>query len=189
MDEQPVQLLRETRTPLAATTQHPKRVDYEYERAGTAAVFLFCEPLRGWRQVGVRARRTKQDWAQEVAALMEGRYAATERVTLVLDNLNTHKPGALYEAFGAERAEAILQRLELRYTPKHGSWLNVAECELSCFTRQCLRGRRLGELEDLRTEATAWATSTNAQERAVNWHMTVDDARCKLKSIYPKITQ
>ncbi len=121
MDEQPVQLVRETRTPLAATTQHPKRVDHEYERAGTAAVFLLCEPLRGWRRVGVRARRTKQDWAQEVAALMEGRYAAAERVTLVLDNLNTHKPGALYEAFGAERAEAILQRLELRYTPKHGS--------------------------------------------------------------------
>ncbi len=186
MDERLVPLVRPATTPLAATAQHPQRVDDEYEQAGTAAVFLFFEPLRGWRQVGVRARRTKRDWAQEVAALMEGRYAAAERVTLVLDNLNTHKPGALYGAFGTERAAAILERLELRYTPTHGSWLNVAKCELSCFTRQCLRGRRLGGLESLQVEATAWATSANVQQRAVNWHLTVADARCKLKSIYPK---
>ncbi len=189
MDEQPVQLVRETRAPLPATRTHPQRSDYEYERAGTAAAFLFCEPLAGWRSVTVRERRTKLDWAQELAALLEGRHARCEQVTLVLDNLNTHVPAALYEAFGAQRGERLLDRIEFRYTPKHGSWLNVAECELSCLTRQCLRGRRIGELEQLRSETAAWAAGVNQRQRGVNWHMTVDDARCKLKSVYPKITE
>ncbi len=149
----------------------------------------FCEPLAGWRSVTVRERRTKRDWAQEVAALLDGRHAGCEQVTLVLDNLNTHVPAALYEAFGAQRGERLLDRIEFRYTPKHGSWLNVAECELSCLTRQCLRGRRIGELEKLRSETAAWAAGVNQRQRGVNWHMTVDDARCKLKSVYPKITE
>ena len=138
MDEQPVQLLKETRVPIAATKKHPRRVDYEYERAGTASIFMFCEPLSGWRQVAVRERRTKIDWAKEVAELLQTRYAAADKVILVCDNLNTHTKGAFYEAFEPETARAILRRLEFCYTPKHGSWLNIAENELSSMTRQSL---------------------------------------------------
>ena len=187
MDEQPVQLVRETRTPLPASAQHPRRVDYEYERAGTACVFLFSEPLAGWREVTARERRTKVDWAHEVAGLLEGRYADCEQVTLVLDNLNTHTKGAFYEAFEPARAQRLVERIEFRYTPKHGSWLNIAESELSCMTRQCLRGRRIGDLATLQEEIAAWSGTVNDRQRSVNWQMTVDDARCKLKSIYPEI--
>ncbi|MGL6097036.1 MAG: transposase [Fimbriiglobus sp.] len=156
MDEQPVQLLKETRTPIPATRDHPKRVDYEYERAGTASLFLFCEPLVGWREASVRDRRTKVDWAWELAAMLGGRYAQAEKVILVCDNLNTHTSGASYEAFDAGRARSLVRRLDLRHTPKHGSRLNVAECELSAMTRQCVRGRRFGTVESLRAEAAAW---------------------------------
>ena len=187
MDEQPVQLVRETRTPVEATAAHPRRVDYEYERAGTAAVFLFTEPLAGWRAVTARPQRTKVDWAQEVAAVLEGRYAHCDRVTLVCDNLNTHTEGAFYKAFEPERADELAGRIEFRYTPKHGSWLNVAESELSSLTRQCMHGRRIGDLEALRRETGAWATNVNERQRGVDWQMTVTDARCKLKSVYPKI--
>ena len=187
MDEQPVQLVRETRTPVEATAAHPRRVDYEYERAGTAAIFMFTEPLAGWRGVTARSQRTKVDWAEEVAALLEGRYADCERITLVLDNLNTHTPGAFYEAFEPTRAMELVRRIEFRYTPKHGSWLNVAESELSALTRQCMRGRRIENLDSLRRETGAWAMDVNERRRGVDWHMTVADARCKLKSVYPKI--
>ena len=187
MDEQPVQLVKETRAPLAATTEHPQRVDYEYERAGTAAVFLFCEPLSGWREAHARERRTKADWALEVAGLMEGRYAGCEKVTLVLDNLNTHTMGAFYQVFEPARARDIVRRIEFRYTPKHGSWLNIAENELSAMTRQCLTGRRIGDLDTLRAEIAAWATDVNERQRGVDWRMKIDDARLKLKSVYPKI--
>ena len=135
MDEQPIQLLNETRVPIAATKDHPVRVDYEYERAGTASIFMFCEPLSGWRQVTVRERRTKIDWAQEVAELLRTRYASAENVILVCDNLNTHTKGAFYEAFEPVKARAIVSRLDFRHTPKHGSWLNIAENELSSMTR------------------------------------------------------
>jgi hypothetical protein len=155
MDEQPVQLLTETRAPIPATKTHPKRVDYEYERAGTASVFLFCEPKTGWRQVTVRPRRTKVDWALEVATLMRTRYAAARKVVLVCDNLNTHTPGAFYEAFDPATARALVTRLDFRHTPKHGSWLNVAENELSAMTRQCLTGRRFGTIDALRSETAA----------------------------------
>ena len=150
MDEQPVQLLRETRVPIPATAQRPRRVDYEYERAGTANVFVFAEPLACWRQVSVREARTRVDWATEMAALLEGRYAACERVILVCDNLNTHAKGAFYEVFAPERARQLVRRLEFRHTPKHGSWLNIAENELSAMTRQCVAGRRFGDVEALR---------------------------------------
>jgi hypothetical protein len=143
MDEQPVQLLNETRTPIAATKDHPKRVDYEYERAGTASIFMFCEPLSGWRDVAVRKQRTRIDWAMEIEALMRTRYANAEKVLLVCDNLNTHTKGAFYETFAPEKAREILTRLEFHYTPKHGSWLNIAENELSSMTRQCVKDRRL----------------------------------------------
>lgn len=187
MDEQPVQLLKEKRTPVPATTGHPKRVDHEYERAGTASLFLFCEPKTGWRQVTVRERRTKVDWAHEVAELLRTRYAAATRVVLVCDNLNTHTPGAFYQAFDPQTARSLVQRLEFRYTPKHGSWLNVAECELSAMTRQCLAGRRFGTIEELQAETAAWATHTNAHQRGVDWQFQTADARTKLRSLYPKV--
>lgn len=187
MDEQPIQLLKETRVPIAATRKHPRRVDYEYERAGTASIFMFCEPLSGWRQVTVRERRTKIDWAREVEELLRTRYASAEKVILVCDNLNTHTKGAFYEAFEPEKARAIVRRLEFRHTPKHGSWLNIAENELSSMTRQCVKGRRFGTIDVLRTETAAWHQHSNARQRGVDWQFQVDDARVKLKSVYPKI--
>jgi hypothetical protein len=186
MDEQPVQLLKETRLPIPATLDHPERVDYEYERAGTASVFLFAEPLSGFRQATARPQRTKEDWAVEVAALLDTRYANCERVTLVCDNLNTHTIGAFYEAFQPERARQYVRRIEFCYTPKHGSWLNIAECELSCLTSQCLRGRRIGDLPFLQSEVSAWSERTNAKQRGVDWQFQIDDARRKLKRLYPK---
>jgi DDE superfamily endonuclease len=187
MDEQPIQLLKETRLPIPATPEHPRRVDYEYERAGTASIFMFCEPLSGWRQVSVRERRTKIDWAMEVAELLETRYASAEKVTLICDNLNTHTKGAFYEAFEPEKARAILRRLQFCYTPKHGSWLNIAENELSSMTRQCINRRRFATADQLRSETTAWHEYSNAKQRGVDWQFKVGDARVKLKSVYPKM--
>jgi hypothetical protein len=187
MDEQPVQLLKETRTPIAATAKHGKRVDYEYERAGTAAIFMFAEPLAGWRHVAVRARKTKSDWALEMARLLEGRYAACDQVILVCDNLNTHTKGAFYEALAPERARALVRRLTFCYTPKHGSWLNIAENELSSLTRQCVADRRFGDVASLRQETQAWSNDVNATQRGVDWQMKIDEARMKLKSVYPTI--
>jgi len=189
MDEQPVQLLKETRMPIAATKDHPRRVDYEYERAGTVSLFLFCEPLAGWRQVTARERRTKIDWAQEVAELLRARYAKAEKVILVCDNLNTHTPGAFYEAFAPDVARALVRRIEFRHTPKHGSWLNIAENELSSMTRQCVKNRRFGTIELLREETVAWQMHSNARQRGVDWQFQIDDARTKLKSLYPKVIE
>lgn len=187
MDEQPVQLIKEVRTPVEATVNHPKRMDYEYERAGTASVFLFTEPLAGWRSVTARERRTKIDWATEVAALLDTRYKDCEKVILVCDNLNTHTKGAFYEAFEPKRAQGYVKKVQFCHTPKHGSWLNIAECELSALTRQCFHGRRIGELKELQEETKAWFQDVNSLQRGVDWQMKVDDARVKLKSIYPKI--
>ena len=187
MDEQPIQLLKETRVPIEATPAHGKRIDYEYERNGTASIFLFAEPLSGYRQATARTHRTKTEWALEVAHLLDTRYTHCEGVTLVMDNLNTHTKGAFYEAFEPEKARAYLRRLEFCYTPKHGSWLNVAECELSCMTSQCLAGRRLGELDDLQTEVAAWSSRTNEKQRGIDWQFKIDNARIKLKRLYPTI--
>ncbi|EKU96262.1 hypothetical protein Lepto7375DRAFT_0248 [Leptolyngbya sp. PCC 7375] len=187
MDEQPVQLQKETRPPQPATTQHGQRVDYEYERAGTASIFIFTEPLAGWRKVSVRERRTKADWAIEVAQVIEERYQQDERVQIVCDNLNTHTIGAFYEVFEPEQARALVRRIDFCYTPKHGSWLNIAENELSAMTRQCVHGRRFGDIDTLRVETDAWANDVNNTQRGVDWQMKVDDARCKLASVYPKI--
>ena len=189
MDEQPIQLLKEVRKVIPGTKKHAKRVDFEYERAGTASIFLFCEPLVGWRQVTVRQQRTKIDWAQEVAEMMEKRYPEARKVTLICDNLNTHTPGAIYEAFPAERARKILERLDICHTPKHGSWLNISEIELSCMTRQCVKRRRFGSIEHLKQETKPWYTRTNAKHRMVDWHMNIGDARTKLKSVYPKFIE
>jgi hypothetical protein len=187
MDEQPVQLLKETRTPIPATKTHGKRVDYEYERAGTANIFMFTEPLAGWREVAVRQTKTKVDWAVEMARLLEGRYAHCEKIILVCDNLNTHTKGAFYEAFKPERARQLVRRIEFRHTPKHGSWLNIAENELSSLTRQCVASRRFGDVDTLREETGTWSSDVNSTQRGVEWHMKVDDARMKLASVYPKI--
>lgn len=187
MDEQPVQLVKETRRPIPGTKGRAKRVDYEYERNGTASIFMFCEPLAAWRQATARPQRTKSDWAQEVAALLDGRYADCEQVTLVCDNLNTHTPGAFYEVFPPEQARGYVRRIAFCYTPKHGSWLNIAENELSSMTRQCLHDRRMGELEELHGEINAWSVDVTDAQRGVDWQMKIDDARCKLKSVYPKL--
>ena len=187
MDEQPVQLLKETRPPIAATVGHAKRVDYEYERAGTATIFMFSEPLAGWREVAVREQKTKIDWATEMARLLEGRYAKCAKVILVCDNLNTHTKGAFYETFEPDRARSLVRRIDFRHTPKHGSWLNVAENELSSLTRHCVSGRRLADITALRKETHAWSIDVNAAQRGVDWQMKIDDARTKLKSVYPTI--
>lgn len=187
MDEQPVQLVGETRVPIAATKDHPERLDYEYERRGTASIFMFAEPLSGFRQATARPRRTKVDWAEEVAHLLDTRYMDKPQITLVCDNLNTHTRGAFYEAFTPEKAREYVRRIHFVYTPKHGSWLNVAECELSCLTRQCLDDRRVPELATLQAEIAAWADRTNARQRVVDWQFTIGKARTKLKRLYPKI--
>ncbi len=187
MDEQPVQLTGETRVSIPATKDHPERVDYEYERKGTASIFMFVEPLAAFRQATARPRRTKVDWAIEVAHLMDTRYADCDTVTLVCDNLNTHTKGAFYEVFPADKARDYVRRLKIVHTPKHGSWLNIAECELSCMTSQCLTGRRIGEIEKLQSETKAWSERTNLKQRGIDWQFKVDDARTKLKRLYPKI--
>jgi hypothetical protein len=187
MDEQPVQLLKETRRPIPATKEHGRRIDYEYERAGTANIFMFTEPLAGWREVSVRPTKTKADWALEMASLLEGRYAACRKVIVVCDNLNTHTKGAFYEVFDPERARQLVRRLEFRHTPKHGSWLNIAENELSALTRQCVDGRRFGDIDMLQKETSAWSRDVNSRQKGVDWQMKIDDARTKLASVYPKI--
>jgi len=187
MDEQPVQLIKETKAPIPATKDHPKLVEYEYERNGTASIFMFTEPLSGFRQATARPQRTKVDWAQEVAHLLDTRYADCEKVTLVLDNLNTHTKGAFYEVFEPEIARGYVKRIDFVYTPKHGSWLNVAECELSAMTRQCLNGRRIGELDELKQEIAAWSDYINAKQRGVDWQFQIDEARTKLARLYPQI--
>mgnify|MGYP000409762299 FL=1 len=186
MDEQPTQLLKETRTPIAATLNHPRRVDYEYERAGMASVFMFTEPLIGWRQVSTREHRTKVDWAIEMADLLNSRYAKAKKVILVCDNLNTHTKGAFYEVFPPEEARRLVERIEFHYTPKHGSWLNIAENELSSMTGQCLKDRKMTDIDMLRKETSAWATNSNKKQRGVNWQFKVENARQKLRSLYPK---
>ena len=187
MDAQPVQLLKATRVPIAATTQHGKRVDYEDERHGTASIFLGAEPLSGFRQATARHRRTKGDWASDVAQMLETRYPTGEEMPLVCDNLNTHTKGAFYEAFEPDRARAYIRRLKFCYTPKHGRWLNVAECELRCLTSQCLRDHRIGEFTELQAEIAAWSNQTNAKQRGVDWQFRIENARVKLKRLYPKI--
>ena len=187
MDEQPVQLHKEIRKPIPATKHHARRVDYEYERCGTASVFMFTEPLSGWRQATARKQRTKVDWALEMAALLDGRYKQAQKVIVVCDNLNTHTKGAFYEVFPPANARAYVKRIEFRYTPKHGSWLNIAENELSTMTRQCVSGRRFETINKLQSEMKAWSNHSNDNQRGVDWQFKVKDARKKLKSLYPKI--
>lgn len=186
MDEQPIQLLDNAWEPIPETTAHPKRVDYEYERKGTGSIFMFTEPLTGWRQVHIRKHRTKLDWSEEVKGLLD-QYSEAEKVILVCDNLNTHEYGSFYNRYTAEEALSICQRLEIRHTPKHGSWLNIAECELSVLTRQCLKNQRHPTIETLSEVLKLWNIDRNARQKGVKWQFTTADARIKLKSLYPHI--
>lgn len=185
MDEQPVQLIGETRTALPVGPGQPRKYDHEYRRNGTAVNFMFTEPLAGWRKVDIRQRKTMIDWAQEIQTLLDVDYPQAEKVILVCDNLNTHKVASLYEAFLPQEAKRLRDRLEIHYTPKHGSWLNVAEIELSLLTRQCL-DRRLPDIPALQQQAKAWYEKRNAKQKSVDWQFTSVDARIKLKSLYPQ---
>ena len=185
MDEKPVQLIQETRTPLPAQPGKPLRYDYEYERVGTANVFLFTEPLTGWRTVDISVQRTAVDWAHQIKHLLDDCYPDADKVILVCDNLNTHKLASLYEAFAPKEARRLAQRLEIHYTPKHGSWLNIAEIELSVLTKQCL-DRRIAAIDMLRQETKAWEHERNAKQTGVDWQCTTDDARIRLKRLYPQ---
>jgi hypothetical protein len=186
LDEISRQLVAETRTPVPAAPGQPTRVDCEYERCGTANLFLTCEPLAGQRHVTVTERRTAVDFAAEVRDLLEVRYPHAEQVVLVMDKLNTHKPAALYQAFEPAVARALIERLEIHHTPKHGSWLDMAEIELSVLSRQCL-DRRIPDTATLTREVAAWQQARNADPRPVNWRFTTPEARIKLKRLYPSI--
>src|SRR6266498_1934745 len=186
LDETSRQLLAEVTPPVPVAPGRPARQDYEYERRGVCNLFLVCEPLAGWRDVMVSERRTRIDWAHCVKDLLEVHYPDAERVVLVQDNLNTHTPASLYEAFPPAEAKRLADRLELHYTPKHGSWLNMAEIELSVLAEQCL-DRRLADRASLEREVAAWQATRNATGRGVDWRFTTEDARIKLKHLYPAI--
>lgn len=185
MDETSKQLVGETRTPIAAGPGHPQRIDYEYERRGTADLFMFTEPLGNWRCVEVTETRTRIDWALQMKNLVDVCYPEATTIRVVMDNLNTHTLGSLYEAFPPEEARRIAEKLELHYTPKHGSWLNIAEIELRVLTVQCLN-RRIPDAVTLRREVHAWQTERNASGGHVDWQFTSDDARIHLKRLYPR---
>jgi len=185
MDETCKPLVAEVRPPIAAAPGHCERYDMEYERCGVAEVFLFTEPLGGWRRTAVTERRTRTDWAWQIRQLLEVDYPQAVGVVVVMDNLNTHGIASLYEAFEPEVARRLAQRLEIHPTPKHGSWLNIAEIELNALTRQCLH-RRIPDLHTMRREVDAWQTHRNAAQVGVNWRFTSDDARIKLRTLYPK---
>ena len=183
-DETTKQLVAETRTPLPMEPGRPERIDYEYERRGTANRFLLCQPLGGWRHVEVTDRRTKHEFALQMRALVDRHFPDAERIRVVLDNLNTHTPAALYEAFAPAEARRIARKLEFHHTPVHGSWLNVAELEFSMLTRQCLE-RRIPDRAGLEAEVAAWETARNEQRATIHWQFTAEDARVKLHRLYP----
>jgi hypothetical protein len=185
MDEKPYQLLAHARDPIPAAPGYDRKEDSEYVRHGTCSIFCWVQPLAGWRRVDAQPHRTRIDWAGQVKHLLTVDYPDAETVVLVMDNLNTHNIASLYEAFDPEEAFALAQRLEIHHTPKHGSWLNIAEIELSALTRQCL-DRRINDLKALNTELAAWQNAVNADQRQVQWHFTTDDARTRLRHLYPK---
>jgi DDE superfamily endonuclease len=183
-DEKPVQLVGETRVPRPVSPGQPRRYDYEYERKGTANIFMAVEPLGGWRQVKVTDRRTKLDFAAQMQQLADLHYPDAECIRVVMDNLNTHKPASLYEAFPPAEALRLLRRLEFHYTPKHASWLNMAEIEIGVLSKQCL-ARRIADTELLSTEIAAWQRHRNQLGSTVKWRFTVNDARNRLPHLYP----
>jgi DDE superfamily endonuclease len=183
-DETSRQLLADPQPPLAIQPGQPERVDYEYKRAGTRNLFLHCEWQTGWRHVEVTERRTQHDFAQQMQWLVDKRYPEAEVIRVILDNLNTHGPGSLYEAFAPAEARRLVEQLEFHYTPKHGSWLNMAEIELSVLQRQCLR-RRIADEEMLTREVAAWERHRNDTKETIDWRFSITDAREKLKRLYP----
>jgi hypothetical protein len=184
MDEKPLQLLADARPGVPAKPGQVAREDSEYIRNGTCSIFVWAEPLRGWRRAYAESTRTRLDWAHGVEHLLNIDYPTADKVVLVMDNLNTHSIASLYQAFPPEKAYALAARLEIHHTPKHGSWLNIAEIELSCLTKQCL-GRRIADLDILNGELYAWTRATNADERQVDWRFTSSEARIKLRHLYP----
>jgi len=186
MDESSKQLIKEVRKPIVIEPGHVERYDSEYERNGTCNIFIDVEPLAGKRHTQVTERRTKIDWAEYIKELVEVRYAEVEKVVLIMDNLNTHAGSSLYEAFKPEEAKRILDKLEIHYTPKHGSWLNIAEIEFSHLSRQCL-DRRIADAEVLKREIKAWNNQRNQAVAKIDWQFTTGDARIKLKRLYPII--
>ena len=185
MDESPKQLIKETRKPILAEPGSLRKYDFEYERCGSCNIFLANEPLAGKRYVEIKTRKTKKDWALFVESIEE-QYKNTKKITLVMDNLNTHKPGSFYETFLPEKAKRLLDRFEFVYTPKHGSWLNMAEIELNVINGQCLN-RRIDNIEDIGEEAQAWQDYRNKQNAVIDWQFTTADARIKLKRLYPSL--
>ncbi len=192
MDEVSKQLLRDTRAPLPMEPGRVQRRDYEYERGGVVNLFLFCEPLGGRRWVDVTEQRTRKDWAHQIKELVDERYPAeAERIVLVMDNLNTHTPASLYKVFEPEEARRLTEKLEIHYTPKHDSWLNMAEIELSVLSRQCL-DRRVADFETLEAEVAAWQERRDAAaggKKKIEWHFSTEDARIKLKRLYPSLQE
>ena len=186
MDESSVQLIGEVQEPIPAAPGHPELVDDEYVRNGVASILLEVEPLGGKRKVKITERRTRIDWAHFIKDMLEIRYSDAEKVVLVMDNLNTHNAASLYTAFPPEKARKLAERLEIHYKPKHGSWLNIAEIELSVLKRQCLAGR-ISCIEKMRDEVSAWNIDRNNRQSNIDWQFRTDDARVKLKRLYPKL--
>ena len=186
MDEKPYQLLGEVRDSWTMRPGDDKKVDSEYKRNGTCSIFAFIEPLGGRHHVSVREHRTAIDWVEEIKYLVDEMYPDVEKIILVMDNLNTHKPASLYKRYSPEEARRIIKKLEIHYTPKHGSWLDIAEIELNVVTRQCL-SRRIENIENLRSELTAWERERNSNKATVNWQFRTNDARIKLVSLYPEL--
>lgn len=184
MDEAAKQVTADVEPALPLAPGRPRREDHHYERKDVQAIFLFFDPIRGWRRVTSRASRTRLDWAEEVRQLLEEEYPEAEYVTLVCDNLNTHNLASLYAAFPAEHARRLARRLRIKHTPRNGSWLNMAEMELSILTRQCI-GRRFENSAEMRTHMSAWQAARNQAHLGANWRFTTDEARVKLKTLYP----
>ena len=186
MDESPRQLIAETRLSISMKPGHEAKEDFEYARCGVANIFLASEPLTGKRYVEVTGQKTKKDWANFIKRIADDWYKDASQITLVMDNLNTHKPSALYEAFEPKEAKRIWDRFEFIYTPKHGSWLNMAEIELNVLSSQCLH-RRIDNIETMKKEVHAWQTHRNNKEEKIKWQLTAEDARIKLLKLYPSI--
>jgi len=185
LDEKPYQLLGEVREPILMKMGQPVRVDYEYERLGTASIFVMCEPLKGWHHAHARQRRTSLDFAHEIDWLLtQSHYRNVSKIRIVLDNLNTHNIASLYKAFPASYARALARRIEFHYTPKHGSWLNIAEISISILVKQCI-GRRINCIQLLNAEIASWEDNYNALVKPIKWHFKTSDARIKLSRLYP----
>ena len=187
MDEKPLQLLADARKKIPLASGETERFDNEYVRCGTCSIFLFTEPLNGWRYADAQEHRKKTDWARQMKWLLTEQYPLAEKVVLIVDNLNTHNISSLYETFTPSEAFSLAQRLEIHYTPKHGSWLNIAEIELSALGRQCLGKRRIDNIEKLNHDMAIWQNDRNSRQKNVHWQFTTDDARVKLKRLYPVV--